>query len=91
MTQEQFLARIAVDPAICRGRPHVRGTRIFIAIILDALTEGLTVEEVLACYPCLEREDVEAAVDYASWLAEKNGGLAFINIARQNQSYYSLL
>ena len=37
MTHEELLARVTVDPAVCSGKPCIRGTRIYIAIILDAL------------------------------------------------------
>jgi hypothetical protein len=42
MTHEELLARVTVDPKVCTGKPCIRGTRIYIAIILDALAEGLT-------------------------------------------------
>ena len=44
---QQLLARITVDPEICAGKPCIRGTRIYIAIILDTLAEGLKPEEIL--------------------------------------------
>ncbi len=79
MTHDSLLARVRVDPEICSGRPYIRGTRIHIAIILDALTEGLTAAEVLFHYPGLEFDDIRAAVEYASRLAEANGGFAIVN------------
>ncbi|MGH7797523.1 MAG: DUF433 domain-containing protein [Candidatus Binatia bacterium] len=78
MTDERLLTRIAVDPKICAGRPFIRGTRIYIAIILDALAQGFSPAEVIAHYPSLETEDLDAAVAYASRLAENNGGLAVL-------------
>ncbi len=44
---QDLLARITVDPKICGGKPCIRGTRIYISIILDALAEGLTPEEII--------------------------------------------
>ena len=79
MTHDPLLARVRVDPQICSGRPYIRGTRIHIAIILDALTEGLTAAEVLLHYPALEYDDICAAVEYASQLAHQNGGFALVN------------
>jgi uncharacterized protein (DUF433 family) len=79
MSHEPLLARVRVDPQICSGRPFIRGTRIHIAIILDALTEGLTAAEVLLHYPALEFDDICAAVEYASQLAQENGGFAIVN------------
>ena len=79
MIDKQLISRVRVDPRICSGRPYIRGTRIHIAIILDALSEGLSPEEVLEHYPDLERDDLRAAVAYACKLAEENGGLAVLN------------
>jgi uncharacterized protein (DUF433 family) len=79
MTQDQdLLARIAVHRKVCGGRPHIRGTRIYIAIILDALLYGLTPREIIDHYPCLEIDDIRAAVAYADRLAEENGGIAMV-------------
>lgn len=72
MTQEELLKRVTVDPAVCGGKPCIRGTRIYIAIILDALAEGLTPEEIIDHYPSLTLEDVRAAVAYAAELAREN-------------------
>lgn len=58
--------RIAVDPNILGGEPHVRGTRIPIAVILDGLAEGLTPEELMEHYPRLTLEDIRAAIGYAA-------------------------
>ena len=76
VTNEQLLTRVRVDPEICAGRPYIRGTRIYIAVILDALTQGLTPREIIDHYPCLEPDDVRAAVAHASHLADNNGGVA---------------
>jgi uncharacterized protein (DUF433 family) len=82
MTDEQLLSRVLVDPAVCRGRPHIRGTRIQIAVILDALSEGLSPREVLDHYPDLDADDLRAAVAYACKLARENGGLAVLDPRR---------
>ncbi len=81
MTHDPLLARVRVDPQICSGRPYIRGTRIHIAIILDALLEGLTVAEIVGHYPSLDRDDIRAAVAYATQLAHDNGGLADLSRA----------
>jgi uncharacterized protein (DUF433 family) len=78
MTDQELLARVAVDPKICAGKPYIRGTRISIAIILDALAQGLSPAEIVEHYPSLETDDVHAAVAFATELAEKNGGLAIV-------------
>ena len=72
MKHEDLLARITVDPKVCTGKPCIRGTRIYISIILDALAEGLTPEEIIDHYPSLSVDDVRAAVAYAAELAREN-------------------
>jgi len=89
MTDETLLARVVVDPKVCRGRPHIRGTRIYIAIILDALTQGLTSEQVIDHYPSLVLDDIRAAVAYATKLAEKNRGVAVVNDLGHDTLFYS--
>ena len=72
MKREDLLARITVDPKVCTGKPCIRGTRIYISIILDALAEGLTLEEIIDHYPSLTADDIRAAVAYAAELAREN-------------------
>ena len=71
MTDQQLISRVRVDPEICSGRPYIRGTRIQIAVILDALSEGLSPREVLDHYPDLDADDLRAAVAYACKLARR--------------------
>ncbi len=72
MTYEELLSRVSVDPNICGGKPCIRGTRIYIAIILDSLTEGLTPEEIIDHYPSLKPDDIKAALAYAVELCREN-------------------
>jgi len=72
MTTEPLSARISVDPNVCGGNPCIRGTRIYVAIVLDALAEGLTPEQIIDHYPNLAREDVLAAAAYGAELAREN-------------------
>ena len=72
MTREELLARVTVDPKVCTGKPCIRGTRIYISIILDALAEGLTPEEIIEHYPSLIIDDIRAAVAYAAELTREN-------------------
>jgi uncharacterized protein (DUF433 family) len=58
--------RISVDPAVCSGKPCIRDTRILVKNILGMIAGGYTVERVLEAYPELVREDVQAALEYAS-------------------------
>lgn len=65
-----LLDRIVVDPAICFGKPTIRGHRIWVSLILGYLAEGWTVEAVLAEYPQLEVADVRACIAYGAQLAD---------------------
>jgi uncharacterized protein (DUF433 family) len=69
MSESELLARISVDPAVCGGRPCVRGHRIWVALVLGLLAGGMTVEEVRQEYPGLEEEDVRACIAYGAKLA----------------------
>jgi len=60
------IERIAADPAIMVGAPTVRGTRITVAVILGQLAAGSSVDDLLADFPTLTREDVCAALAYAA-------------------------
>ena len=64
------LKRITVDPAICHGKPTVRGLRYPVPMLLELLSSGMTVEEVLADYEDLEREDLLAALAYGARLSD---------------------
>jgi uncharacterized protein (DUF433 family) len=61
---KHLLERISVDPNICFGKPCIKGTRIWVALILDFLAAGNTLEEILEAYPGLRREDILAWVGY---------------------------
>ena len=59
--------RITVDPAICTGKPCIRGLRFPVARLLGLLAAGETREAILTNYPYLETEDIDAALRYAAW------------------------
>ena len=61
-----LLQRISVDPNVCHGQACVRGTRIMVWLILQYLGNGDSVEDVLAAYPALSREDIQACLLYAA-------------------------
>jgi uncharacterized protein (DUF433 family) len=61
-----LLDRISIDPAVCGGKPCVRGTRIWVSLILDFLASGMTEVELIAEYPGLKHEDVLAALAYGA-------------------------
>ena len=60
------LHRITVNPAICSGRPIIRGMRIRVGDILDLLAAGATSEEILQDYPLIEDGDINAALEFAA-------------------------
>ena len=63
--------RISIDPRTCHGQACVKGTRIPVHQIVRMLANGDTVEELLAEYPSLSREDIMACLDYSAGLAEE--------------------
>jgi len=58
--------RIVADPAVCHGQPVLRGTRIMVWPVLECLANGDSIDDVLAAYPTLARDDVYACLAYAS-------------------------
>ena len=58
--------RITVDPGQMGGLPCIRGMRVTVSTVVGQLGAGRTIEEVLADYPYLEREDVLAALEFAA-------------------------
>ncbi len=62
---------ITVDPLICHGKACIKGTRIMVSVILDNLAAGVTTDEVLASYPALTHEAIQAAIAYAAELARE--------------------
>ena len=57
-----LLERISVDPNVCFGKPCIRGTRIWVSLLLDLLASGMSIEE----YPQLREEDIRAAIAYGA-------------------------
>ena len=62
--------RITMDPEICHGKPCIRGLRYPVEIILELLSSGMSVDEILADYDDLEREDILAALAFAARLSQ---------------------
>jgi len=60
------LDRITITPEVCLGQPTIRGMRITVSVVLKMLGAGKSIEQVLAAYPELEREDVRQAIQYAA-------------------------
>jgi len=63
------LERITSDPGVCHGQPVVRGLRYPVQSLLELLSSGMTMEDVLADYPDLEREDLLAALEFGALAA----------------------
>ena len=66
----QDFDRITLNPAQMAGRPCIRGMRITVGMIVGQLGSGTAIDEILADYPDLDREDVLQALRYAAWLAQ---------------------
>jgi uncharacterized protein (DUF433 family) len=66
-----LLDRISIDPNVCFGKPCIRGTRLWVSLILDFLAAGTLEDEILADYPQLTREDVRAAIAYGAEVARE--------------------
>lgn len=60
------LDRISIDPQVCFGKPCIKGTRIWVSLILDFLASGQTEEQILAAYPQLQADDIRAVLAYAA-------------------------
>jgi uncharacterized protein (DUF433 family) len=67
----QNLIRITFDPQVMGGKPCIRGMRVTVGALVGLVASGKTVDEVLADYPYLEREDILEALSYAAWRAEE--------------------
>lgn len=59
---EKLISRITIDPAVCHGKPCVRGLRYPVETLLELLSSGMSTDEILADYEDLEREDLLAVL-----------------------------
>ena len=66
-----LLQCISVDPNVCFGKPCIRGTRIWVSLLLDFLANGMSIKEILVEYPQLTEEDVRAAIAYGAEMARE--------------------
>jgi uncharacterized protein (DUF433 family) len=64
-------SRITRNPAVMGGKPCIRGLRVTVGMIVGQVGAGRTIDELLADYPYLEREDVLEALRYAAWRAQE--------------------
>jgi uncharacterized protein (DUF433 family) len=65
-----LLTRITIDPAVCHGQPCIRGLRYPVQNLLELLSSGMTIPEILEDYEDLEKEDLLAALAWAARLAQ---------------------
>jgi len=66
-----LLERISINPQVCGGKPCIKGTRIWVSLILDLLASGISEAELLTEYPGLTHEDVLAAIAYGAEAARE--------------------
>lgn len=69
---KNFGERIVRDKGICGGEPVFRGTRVTLRTVLASLADGDSIEELLAAFPSLKREDIQAAIAFAAASAEED-------------------
>jgi uncharacterized protein (DUF433 family) len=66
-----LLDRISIDPNICFGKPCVKGTRIWVSLVLDFLANGMSIKEIIEEYPQLQDEDIRACIAYGSEMSRE--------------------
>lgn len=66
-----LLKRISINPDVCFGKPCIKGTRIWVSLILDQLAGGVSERQILENYPGLAHEDVLAAIAYGAEAARE--------------------
>ena len=82
MTEAQLLDRIVVNPQVMAGEPVIKGTRITVALVLNLLEKGTTIEEILDDYPHITLEDVQACFGFARKSIED---ISFMPLMEQSQ------
>lgn len=66
MSEFNWQDRISVNPGVCFGKPCIKGTRIWVSLILDLLASGSSVDEILQDYPHITKEDIQACIAYGA-------------------------
>lgn len=67
-----LLQRISIDPQVCFGKPCIKGTRIWVSLVLDFLASGMQISEMLEEYPQLTEEDIRAAIAYGAEMSREH-------------------
>jgi uncharacterized protein (DUF433 family) len=70
-TAMNAFTRITQNPAVMGGKPCIRGLRVTVGMIVGQIGAGRTIDELLADYPYLERDDILEALRYAAWRAQE--------------------
>lgn len=71
MTSAELLDLITIDSGVCHGQPCIKGTRVLVTVVLDALAAGLAASEIVRHYPTIDEDGVRAAAAYGAWLAKQ--------------------
>jgi len=71
VTAPELLELVSIESSVCHGQPCIKGTRVLVTVILDALAAGLAPTEIIRHYPTLTEEGVRAAAAYGAWLAKQ--------------------
>jgi uncharacterized protein (DUF433 family) len=74
MTEDDLLSRITISPEQCHGRACIRGMRIRVLDVMELLAAGVSVEEILSDFPCLEPDDIWASLAFATRLVREAPG-----------------
>ena len=72
MERQFLLDRISVNPNVCFGKPCIKGTRIWVSLILDFLATGETFDAILENYPQIKREDILACLAYGAAMSHEH-------------------
>ena len=81
MTRKELLSRISIDPEVCFGKPCIRGHRIWVSLVLDLLSSGWTVPQLLDEYPGIEKADVLACIAYGAEMSRER----YVDVAVESQ------
>jgi uncharacterized protein (DUF433 family) len=71
VTSEELLEMISIDPNVCHGQPCIKGTRVLVTVVLDALAAGHSPADIVGHYPTIDEDGVRAAAAYGAWLAKQ--------------------
>ncbi len=71
VTPDELLNRISINPNVCFGKPCIKGTRIWVSLILDFLASGMSQKEVLKEYPDLTALDIQACIAYGAEMSRE--------------------